>query len=50
MSSEYTAINTVTEGIDKVDISDSNDNDTSEVLQQKCAACGKQGSNLNHMQ
>jgi len=37
------AIDAVTEGIDKVDISNSN-NDTSEVLQQTCAACGKEGN------
>ena len=36
-----TAIDTVTEGIDKVDISDNNDN-TSEVIQETCASCGKE--------
>ena len=48
MSSD-TAI-TITEGIDNVDISNNgNNNDTSEevIQQQTCAACGKQGSNLN---
>ena len=41
-----TAIDTVTEGINKVDISDSNDIDTSEII-QTCAQSGKQGTNLN---
>ena len=45
--STVTSMDTVTEGIDKVDISDSNDIDTSEVLQQTCAECGKQGINMN---
>jgi len=45
MSSD-TAI-TITKGIDKVDIDTSSDNKSDEVLQQTCAECGKQGTNLN---
>jgi len=44
MSSD-TAITTM-EGIDKVDTDTSSDNKSDEV-QQTCAACGKQGTNLN---
>ena len=40
------AIDTVTEGFDKVhnNISDSNNDDTSEVIRETCANCGKEGN------
>ena len=42
---DATAIDTVTKGIDKVDISSHNDNNnTSEVIQETCANCGKEGN------
>ena len=41
-------VDTVTEGIDKVDISVSIKNDdTSEVIQETCAACGKEGNSAD---
>jgi len=46
VDNNVTAIDTVAEGIDKVDISDSNNDDTSEEVtqQQTCATCGKEGN------
>jgi len=46
VDSSNTAIDTVTEDIDKVNISDSNNDDTSvsDVQKETCAACGKEGN------
>lgn len=40
-------IDAVTEGVHRVDISDSNNDDTSEVPKEICAACGKEGKSCD---
>ena len=43
-SSSNDDIDAVAEGMNRVDISDSNNDDTSEVSKETCAACGKEGN------
>ena len=43
VNTNATAIDTVMEGINKVNVSDNNNDDTSKVIQETCAACGKEG-------
>jgi len=44
VNDDATAIDTVTKGIDQVDISSNNDNTSEEVIQETCASCGKEGN------